>query len=122
MGRILIVEDDQAICALIADALETAGLDPVCARTDQEAYAALATRPAFRALVVDVNLGQGATGFDVARFARQRVPHIPVVYVSGDSPKGTFVTHGVPDSDFVAKPFTPAELLATLQARLAKGR
>ena len=119
MGRILVVEDDAAVAALIADILAQAQLEAVCVRTDADAHAALTASP-FRALVVDVNLGPGATGYDVARFARRANPELPVVYVSGDASPETFETAGVPDSDFLLKPFGAAELLSILQARLAK--
>jgi predicted esterase len=32
-------------------------------------------------MIVDVTLGTGTTGFDVARFARQLDPHLAVIYV-----------------------------------------
>ena len=89
---------------------------------DRAAYDALTTPPPFRALLVDVNLGQGATGYDVARFARQAIPGIAVIYVSGDASRGTFEQSGVPDSDFIAKPFTAAQLLATVQRRIGTSR
>ncbi len=119
MGRILVVEDDASVGSLIAEILAQAQLEAVCVQTDTDAYAALRAN-AFQALVVDVNLGRGATGYDVARFARQSVPDLPVVYVSGEASPETSEAAGVPDSDFIVKPFEPAHLVATLRARMAK--
>lgn len=119
MGRILVVEDDAAVGTLIAEVLAHAELEAVCVQTDAAAYAALESG-AFHGLVVDVNLGRGATGYDVARFARQAAPDLPVVYVSGEASPETSQAAGVPDSDFLVKPFEPADLVATLRARLAK--
>jgi DNA-binding response OmpR family regulator len=119
MARILVVEDDHHICALITDILEGAGLEAECVRNDRSAYAIIPTLPTIAALVVDVNLGAGTTGFDVARFARQVIPLLPVLYVTGEASADSFQAFGVPDSDFLEKPFTANELLAKLQTRLA---
>ncbi|WP_165837259.1 response regulator [Phenylobacterium hankyongense] len=119
MGRILVVEDDHAICALITDILQDAGFETRCVQTDREAYAVIPSLPTIEALILDVNLGSGTTGFDVARFARQVIPELPVIYVSGEASQTNFSAFGVPDSDFVEKPFTPDELLTTLRSRMA---
>jgi DNA-binding response OmpR family regulator len=117
-GRVLVVEDDCAVAGVICDMINAAGLDCHCVRSDREAYAFIATPPPIRALVVDVNLGAGTTGFDVARFARQTVPDVPVVYVTGEASPQSFKAFGVPGSALVVKPFTADELLAPLRERL----
>lgn len=113
--RVLIVEDDGQVCELVSDILVAEGLDTVCVSTGQAAYARL-REIAFQALVIDINLGRGVTGFDVARFGRQIDPMLPVIYVSGESSPASFAAFGVPGSRFVAKPFTPDELLQSVQA------
>jgi hypothetical protein len=45
----------------------------VCTTNDAGAYRELVTRK-FAALLVDINLGRGTTGFDVARHARRSIP------------------------------------------------
>jgi DNA-binding NtrC family response regulator len=116
---VLVVEDDHIVCQLIGDVLQAAELQPLCVRSDREAYAFLPTLSKLRAMVVDVNLGEGTTGFDVARFARQLHPNLAVVYVTGESSAASFTACKVPDSDFLLKPFDPDDLLAKLQSRLA---
>jgi CheY-like chemotaxis protein len=116
--RVLVVEDDHAICDLIDELLQTMSLETVCVASDRDAYDALSTEPPFAALLVDVNLGAGTTGFDVARFARQSTPDLPVIYVSGQASTDSFRAFGVPDSAFVAKPFTAEELLETVRSRI----
>jgi CheY-like chemotaxis protein len=114
---VLVVEDEHAVCELISAFLDDTGFEAHCVQNDKGAYAALAlagARP-FAALVVDINLGPGTTGFDVARFARQLSPDLPVVYVSGEAPQSSFAAFGVPDSQFLPKPFTPDELLQALR-------
>jgi DNA-binding NtrC family response regulator len=117
MARVLVVEDDEAICALITEILVEAGLETKCVRTDQSAYAELTGVPTFAALLVDVNLGKGTTGFDVARFARQVDPRLPVIYISGDASQESFRAFGVPDSEFLQKPFTQDQLLQIVRDR-----
>jgi len=109
--RILVVDDDEGLCEVVADLLEEAGYETHCIHTDRGAYAALSGVMAYAALVVDVNLGPGVTGFDVARFARQMRPTLPVLYVSGDSNEASFRAFGVPGSAFVEKPFAPEDLV-----------
>src|SRR4051812_45566770 len=109
--RVLVVEDDHAICEIIHDLLDSIGLHTVCVTTDRAAYDILPTLPTFAALLVDVNLGQGTTGFDVARFARQVIPDVAVIYVSGQASPQSFKAFGVPESAFVLKPFSGDELI-----------
>ena len=111
--RVLVVDDDAGLLALICEDLQKQGLACKCARSDREAYRLLASHPAFDAVVVDVNLGVGTTGFDVARRARQVTPQIRVVYISGDANARSWMAFGVPSSDYVSKPF-PLERLAGL--------
>jgi CheY-like chemotaxis protein len=115
---VLVVEDDHAICNLISDLLGDLGLQTTCVTTDRDAYALIRALPGLAALVVDVNLGAGTTGFDVARAARQANPALPVIYVSGEADEQSFRAFGVPDSDFLAKPFTAHELLDAVRARI----
>jgi DNA-binding response OmpR family regulator len=113
--RILVVDDDERLCDLITEMVEEAGYEAHCINSDRGAYAALSGVLAYAALVVDVNLGPGVTGFDVARFARQMRPALPVLYVSGDASEASFRAFGVPGSAFVAKPFAAEDLVRRLR-------
>jgi len=115
--RVLVVEDDAGVCEVIADALALHAVEAHCVRTDREAYDALLSH--WDAVVLDVNLGAGTTGFDIARFARAMRPDFPVVFVSGQTTQASFKAHGVPDAAFVAKPFTAEELVDALEIALA---
>lgn len=112
--RVLVVDDDSAICRLIEDILADIGLATVNVRSDVAAYSALRTLPPFQAAILDINLGKGTTGFDIARSARQVLPRIKIVYVSGDASQDSFRAFGVPDSVFLEKPFGPAALRTAL--------
>lgn len=121
MARVLVVDDDKSVCDLIQDILLEVRLQTVCVNDDKAAYRRIPTLPTIQALVVDVNLGHGTTGYDVARFARQVIPDLPVLYISGEARSETFQAYAVPGSGFVQKPFMPDELLAALVGRLKPG-
>ena len=107
----LVVEDDRRISELLSDALQAEGVATRCVSTDREAYEALRTGERFGCMIVDVNLGMGTTGFDVARFARQLDPQLAVIYVSGQTSEASFKAFGVAGSLFLQKPFLPDDLL-----------
>ena len=108
---VLIVEDEPDICELMSDVLDTAGFQACCVASDRDAYALLSEPRSFAAVIVDINLGVGVTGFDVARFARKQDPRVPVLFVSGQASEKSFRAFGVSGAVFLPKPFAPADLL-----------
>jgi two-component system, cell cycle response regulator CpdR len=115
VASVLLVEDETEIRDLIADALEDGGLLVRCAGDDRSAYAILAAEArSFSVLVADINLGEGTTGYDVARRARALNPNVQVVYITGQA------THleqfGVEGGELISKPFTPREVLERVRS------
>lgn len=118
MPSILIVEDDEAIQELVADALSDAGFEPATVRSGQEAVTLLRSGlVAYRALVTDINLLGRFSGWEVARAAREAQPSFPVVYMSGAA-GDQWTVHGVPNSVMLQKPFAPAQLVTALSQLL----
>ena len=78
--------------------------------TDTQAHERILAEPPLTALVLDINLGAGTTGFDIARFARQHLPEVKVVYASGEIREEAFRTFGLPGSVLLTKPFSMDEL------------
>jgi DNA-binding response OmpR family regulator len=109
MAQILLVEDEAEVRELIEDAFEVRGLGVRSAASDTAAYAILEREArSFVLLVADVNLGQGTTGFDVARRARQLNPDLRVIYITGHwAHVGRF---GVEGAETFPKPFNPGDL------------
>jgi DNA-binding response OmpR family regulator len=117
-GRILFAEDEPLIALSLQDALEQAGfrVDHVVAGAD--ALAALETHQAdLSGLITDIRLGGDVNGWVIARAARELVPHLPVVYISGDSAH-EHTAHGVPDSVMLQKPFAAAQLVTAIATLL----
>lgn len=115
-GRILVVDDDEAICAYIELMFAGTQLVAQSVHSDRHAYAALAQPQDIRGLILDLNLGQGTTGFDIARFARRIDPNIPVIYITGEAPHGSVELFGVSNAGYLRKPFSREELLEMLES------
>jgi DNA-binding response OmpR family regulator len=116
---ILLVEDDFISLAAVADALERRGFEVTPCRSGRAAMAALepGERPAFTALVTDIHLGEGPSGWQVARRAREVIPDLPVLYMTAAG-QAEWAEHGVDGGVLVAKPFT-VEGLADMAADMA---
>jgi two-component SAPR family response regulator len=69
------------------------------------------------ALLTDINLGSKLTGWDVAKRAREIMPEIPVVYMSGFA-DNEWTANGVPKSIMIAKPFAPAQVMTAVSQLL----
>ena len=101
---------------LVEDILDPHGFEVTCALGDDAAYRALGRSPSdYRAFIIDIDLGEGTTGFDVARYARRLAPHTPVIFMSGEGDGASVGRFGVPGSIFLRKPFTPEELVQVVQ-------
>ena len=115
---LLLVEDEALIRMMLEDELADAGFAPVAAADGRRALAELEANPnRFRGVVTDIRLGRGPNGWEIARRARELVPDMPVVYVSGDSAY-EWTARGVPNSVMVAKPFNPAQVITAVSALL----
>jgi DNA-binding NtrC family response regulator len=112
---VLAVDDDVLVLDLLQSTLEDGGFQVVTALGGDEAIAALEMNRArdICAVVTDVNLGRGTSGWDVGQRARELRPGLPVVYISGDSAHD-WTSRGVPRSMLVQKPFAPAQLITAV--------
>jgi DNA-binding response OmpR family regulator len=109
MGQILLVEDETFIAEMIQDALEDRGLNVKSAHCDRTAFDILEDEArSFALLIADINLGPGASGFDVARRARELHPDLKVVYITGHA--AHLQKQGVDGALMFPKPFYPDDL------------
>ena len=115
---ILFAEDDALIALNLQDALEGAGFAVHHVLGAPEALAALeADQARLSGLITDIRLGGDVDGWAVARGALELIPHLPVVYISGDSAH-EHTAHGVPDSLMLQKPFADAQLVTAIATLL----
>ena len=120
MSDVLFVEDEDLIREMNAEELAEAGFELVVVESGDDALEALDNdAEPFCAIVTDVNLGDGADGWDVGKRARELDNEIPVIYMSGASAH-EWQTKGVPNSVMLDKPFTPSQLVAAIRSLLKK--
>jgi CheY-like chemotaxis protein len=113
-----LVEDQPLVRLDALDALEAGGYTIIEAASGDEALAAIGgASEAFAGILTDIRLGSGPVGWDVARYARERTPDIPVVYTSGDSAH-EWPVKGVPNSVMVQKPYAAAQLVTAISTLL----
>lgn len=115
---ILLVEDESLIRMDVEAALVDAGFDVVEASNGAEAMRMFDARSSdINAVITDIRLGQGPTGWDVARHIRETASSMPIVYVSGDS-AADWSSQGVPNSVMISKPFAFAQVITAISTLL----
>ena len=111
---ILVAEDEELILDLIETVLDEGGFAVRRALDGASAMAAIDDSPGrFGAIVTDIRLGDGPSGWEVARHARELRADLPIIYMSGDS-AADWTAHGVPNSVMVSKPFAPAQIVTAV--------
>ena len=102
-GRILVVDDESEMCALLETGLSRRGFE-VTSRTSGEAALALLDEADFDAIVVDLNM-PGISGLDVAAWVSANRSDTPVVVITAFGSLETAVAAIRAGAyDFVTKP------------------
>lgn len=119
MTRILVVDDEPHICALVTRALAGEGYETVTASDGQDAIdLVVAQEPDIDLIVLDVGLPT-LDGVDVLRLVRARGISIPVIMLTArSSTRDTIEGLDAGAADYVTKPFAVAELLARVRSQL----
>jgi len=119
-GRLLIIDDDSRLAAMVSDYLTAAGFAVDRRFTGREGIEAV-ERTAFDAVILDVMLPD-LDGFAVCRRIRTR-SEVPVLMLTarGDD-TDRIVGLEIGADDYLPKPFNPRELLARIRAILRRGR
>jgi DNA-binding response OmpR family regulator len=113
---ILIVEDEQALCMIIARTLARQGHQVRAAGTVAGAIAAMTARPP-DVVLLDINLPDG-TGWEVLRWLRGGGYRVPAIVYSAVPPSPKRVAEFHPDA-VLLKPF-PMECLLDLVAAVGE--
>ena len=121
MQRILIIEDDPRLAAMVSDYLGQSGFRVVTAADGASGVARLDDEP-FDALVLDLMLPD-MDGLEVCRRVRANTEHagLPILMLTarGDATDRVIGLELGAD-DYLPKPFEPRELLARLRAILRR--
>ncbi|HEV7904675.1 MAG TPA: response regulator, partial [Pyrinomonadaceae bacterium] len=120
MERVLVIDDDVALCELVAEYLEPEGYE-VEAVHDGEAGVVRALSGEHALVVLDFML-PGINGFEVLRRIRAR-SRLPVVMLTARGEDvDRIVGLEIGADDYLPKPFNPRELVARISAVLRRTR
>ncbi len=120
-GRVLVVEDDPAIQALLRFTLEKSGFEPTIVASAEEGAAAL--RDVLPDVVLIDWMLPKMSGIALARQLRRdaRCADLPIILVTARGEEGDRV-EGLEAGadDYLVKPFSPRELVARINAVLRR--
>ncbi len=109
--HVLLVEDDAEVRAVVRNFLETLRCRVTVAASGEQAMLALGPQAAFDLLLTDIALGAGMRGTRLAAVARQRLPLMAVLLMSGYSSELLDADRESPLGwELLRKPFTREEL------------
>ena len=121
--RVLVVEDDPDIAQLVAHYLEKAGFSADLLANGREALATIAARPP-DVLVLDLMLPQ-VDGLEICRVVRGNpaTAGIPIIMLTARAEESDrIVGLEIGADDYLAKPFSPNELVARVRALVRRAQ
>jgi DNA-binding response OmpR family regulator len=117
-GLAVVIEDDQAISALVATYLQQAGFEVVCECTGEGGFKAVDRRhPRF--VVLDLGLPD-VDGFDLCRRLRGSADVPILILTARDEEADRVIGLELGADDYLTKPFSPRELVARVRAVLRR--
>ena len=118
--RILVVDDEPIVLECCQRILEDQGHTVYLVHSAEGALAAMKTDP-FEVLLVDIKMPV-RDGIDLVHEIKERWPRTAVIIMTGYStPETIRKSKSVKADRFIAKPFTPDELLEILRPIISKG-
>ena len=116
MKKILVLEDESSIRSFVVINLRRSGYEPIEAGTGEEALEKLKQHPDILVALLDVMLPD-IDGFEVCRRIRAPGSKMGIIMLSAKSQEMDKITGLMTGADdYVTKPFSPAELLARVDA------
>ena len=119
--KILVAEDDPDIAGLITHYLQRAGWEPHVAATGNDALTYARQQP-IELAILDVML-PGMSGLDICRALRadKATAHLPIIMVTARAEEtDRIVGLEIGADDYIAKPFSPNELVARVRALMRR--
>ena len=115
---VLVVEDELLLRTHAVALIEEAGFDTLEAGSAKEAIALLETDERIRIVFTDINLPNGMDGLRLAAAIRERWPPVELVLTSG---RLRVSAEDIPARGrFLSKPYSPQQLIDTLESFAAK--
>lgn len=81
--KILIVEDEAALLNLMQKIVSSLNYQVICAENGKAAIDQLKSHPDISLVITDIMMPGGMSGYDVAKEAREILPSVPILYLSG---------------------------------------
>lgn len=119
-ARILVVDDEEDICAILKFNLSKEGYDTVTANSAEEALAMDIS--SFDLLLLDVMMG-GISGFEMTQKLKSdpATAHVPVMFITArDTEDDAVEGLDLGADDYIAKPFSIREVLSRVKAVLRR--
>src|SRR5689334_19430621 len=119
--RLLLIDDDARLAAMVTDYLKPSGFEVETASTLAAGRKALAEK-SYDALILDLMLPDG-DGLDLTRELRAspRTRHLPLLMLTArGEPMDRILGLEIGADDYLPKPFEPRELLARVKALLRR--
>ena len=118
-GRsVLLVEDEEGVRKMANSTLQSCGYSVTAADNGEAALDRLETGLAIDVLVTDLTM-PGMGGRELAGRVRAARAEVGVVFISGYAPDASWL-NDVPGAIFLAKPFTPSDLLRSTGKAIAR--
>jgi DNA-binding response OmpR family regulator len=121
--RVLVVEDDPDIAQLVVHYLDKAGFSTEVVANGRDAFAAILARPP-ELLILDLMLPH-VDGLEVCRLTRsnEATASIPIIMLTARGEESDrIVGLELGADDYLAKPFSPNELVARVRALLRRAK
>lgn len=116
MRKVLVLEDEENIRSFVVINLKRAGYQTIEAGTGEEALTHLKNDPEIRVALLDIMLPD-IDGFEVCRRIRATNKKIGIIMLTARTQEMDKVTGLMTGADdYVTKPFSPAELMARVDA------
>ena len=117
-GLAVVIEDDEAISALVGTYLEQAGFEVVCECTGEGGFKAVDRRQP-RFVVLDLGLPD-VDGFELCRRLRGGADVPILILTARDEEADRVIGLELGADDYLTKPFSPRELVARVRAVLRR--
>jgi PAS domain S-box-containing protein len=120
--RVLIDEDDPSVRLLVLDVLRELNYVALEAQSGREALEILEAGEPIRLLITDVGL-PGLSGRQIADIARQRLPDLPILFITAYSPEALNRRRFLePGMEMISKPFSLVDLANKVKAILGEAK
>ena len=119
-AKILVIDDEEALCEILKFNLEKAGYDVDCAYSAEEALE-MDLKP-YQLMIVDIMM-ESLSGFDFAKRIRNNpeTEFTPIIFCSAlNGEDDTVMGLNIGADDYITKPFVISEVLARVRAVLRR--